>query len=302
MDIQIAAKTDVGLVRKNNEDSFVVCADLSAPDWTCHETSEPIRLGKYGSLLVVADGMGGANAGEVASAIAVETVKALFLPETLEKIVSNEAEIIPFLTTVIGTADTNIRNKSKEDSSTKGMGTTIVLTWILNGKAYLSWCGDSRCYLFNEKIGYLRLSNDHSYVQSLVDKGELDPEMAFDHPYSNIITQCLGDAENHANPDSRIQQLRNGDVIMLCSDGLCGYCRDNQIADIVLENCNDVVVCRDKLVEAALEEGGFDNVTLAVAKIFISEEETASEEIGSTLDPKNKFLGLRKFLSKHLKK
>ena len=83
MDIQIAAKTDVGLVRKNNEDSFVVCADLSAPDWTCHETSEPIRLGKYGSLLVVADGMGGANAGEVASAIAVETVKALFLPETL---------------------------------------------------------------------------------------------------------------------------------------------------------------------------------------------------------------------------
>ena len=302
MDIQIAAKTDVGLVRKNNEDSFVVCADLTTPNWECHETSEPIHLGKFGSLLVVADGMGGANAGEVASAIAIETVKDLFVPETLEKIVSNEAEIIPFLTKVIETADTNIRNKSKEDISTHGMGTTIVLTWILNGKAYLSWCGDSRCYLFNEKIGYLRLSNDHSYVQSLVDKGELDPEMAFDHPYSNIITQCLGDAENHAIPDSRIQQLRNGDVIMLCSDGLCGYCRDNQIADIVLENCNDVVVCRDKLVEAALEEGGFDNVTLAVAKIFISEEETASEEIGSTLDPKNKFLGLRKFLSKHLKK
>lgn len=301
MDIQIAARTDVGLVRRNNEDNFVVCMDLSDPDWACHEISDPVPLGKYGSLLVVADGMGGANAGEVASAIAVETIVEEFKPDTLEDIVKDEANIIPFINKVVLTADKNIRDRSKEDTSTHGMGTTIVLTWILNGKAYLSWCGDSRCYLYNEKMGYTRLSNDHSYVQSLVDKGELDPEMAFDHPYSNIITQCLGDSENHASPDSRIQQLRNGDIIMLCSDGLCGYCRDARIADIVIDNSDDMVACRDKLIEAALEEGGFDNVTVAVAKVFISEDEAVSEGIRDTLEPKKKSLSLRRFLTKHFK-
>lgn len=164
--------------------------------------------------MVVADGMGGTNAGEVASAIAIETVQNAFTPENLgdivtqEGIVTSEEAVEEFLSRTVKTADLNIVNASKEDSSTQGMGTTIVIAWILNDKAYICWCGDSRCYVFNGNSGFCRLSKDHSYVQDLVDQGKLDPENAFDHPYSNIITRCLGDPTNRSNPDFRSYNLR----------------------------------------------------------------------------------------------
>lgn len=302
MDIQLTAKTDVGLIRKNNEDNCAVCVDLANPDWEQQEIAEAVPVGSYGSLLVVADGMGGMNAGEVASEIAIRTVIDEFNTDALEKVVTNETAITPFLTAVIKKADMNILNYSKQDAATHGMGTTIVLAWILNSKAYIAWCGDSRCYLFNNRIGYSRLSNDHSYVQSLVDQGILDAEMAFDHPYSNIITRCLGDTENHAEPDFRIQQLRDGDIIMLCSDGLCGYCRDNQIADVVFDHAADIRECCDQLITVALQEGGYDNVTVAVAKVSIQEEEKDTENINNTLQPQKKPCGIRNSLLKRMHK
>lgn len=277
--IKLAAGTNVGLVRKNNEDNFVVNRDLNQSEWIIPQSSESIPLGKYGSIMVVADGMGGTNAGEVASAIAIETVQNAFIPENLENIVTQDGNTISegtveeFLTQTVKAADLNIVNMSKEDSSTQGMGTTIVIVWILNDKAYISWCGDSRCYVFNANSGFCRLSKDHSYVQDLIDQGKLDPENAFDHPYSNIITRCLGDPTNRSKPDFRAYNLKDGDTFLLCSDGLCGLCHDEEIMQIIEENSDNLINCKDQLIEAALSAGGYDNVTIVLCHIMQQETE-----------------------------
>lgn len=282
--IQIAASSDVGLVRNNNEDNYAVCVDLANTDWQTEETVEPIELGEYGSLLVVADGMGGANAGEVASAIAMDTVRQMFTPMAMADVVETTTSVIPFMRKVIEAANSNIIAHSKDNSNTHGMGTTIVMAWVWGRKAYIGWCGDSRCYIFNPKVGFSRLSKDHSYVQSLVDEGQLSPDMAFDHPMSNIITRCLSDGDNNAVPEFCVRELVDGDIVMLCSDGLCGYCRDEEISDVVMENADNVIECRNQLISAALSAGGGDNVTVAIARVSISSDEIEKSDINTTLD------------------
>lgn len=283
--IKIAAGTNVGLVRKNNEDNFVVCPDLSAPDWTIPQTSDALDLGCFGSLLVVADGMGGANAGEVASAIAIETVQQEFTKAKLIDIVEKEDDILKFLESVIKTADLNIVEAAKGHDERAGMGTTIVMAWLIGQKAYVAWCGDSRCYVFNPNTGYARLSKDHSYVQELVDAGKLTEEQAFDHPMSNVITRCLGDSERRARPESRSYDVRNGDIILLCSDGLCGLCHDNEIMAVITEHgTDDLSSLKDALIQAALEADGHDNVTVALGLIegIKEEEATPTNELSAT--------------------
>lgn len=296
VNVKLAAGTDVGLVRRNNEDNFVVNADLQKDSWMIPQASESIALGEYGTLLVVADGMGGTNAGEVASAIAIETIQQKFSPEELEKFLSGK-ETLPdkafseYLADAVKAADLNIINRSKEDSSTQGMGTTVVILWMIGEKAYVSWCGDSRCYVFNSESGICRLSKDHSYVQELVDTGKLDPENAFDHPYSNIITRCLGDKENRANPDFRAYFLRNGDSFLLCSDGLCGLCTDDEIMQIMAEHKESLSDCKNALIKAALAAGGYDNVTVAMCQIDIvtKEDEGANDEEAEEISSKTSF-------------
>lgn len=285
---KLAAGTNVGLIRQNNEDNFVVCSDLSTSNWLIPQVGDYADLGKYGALLVVADGMGGANAGEVASAIAVETIQNLFVPEQMEGAIASDKSIQEFMKDVVKTADLNIFNHSHEDSSTKGMGTTIVMAWIIDSKAYICWCGDSRCYVLNKRHGLIQLSKDHSYVQELVDKGELNPELMHDHPLANVITRCLGDVENRANPETRIHQLHNGDIIMLCSDGLCGLCHDNEILDVMINYHEDPQECKNELISAALSAGGYDNVTVAVASIMMEGEEEEDDIGWDTLANSNK--------------
>jgi protein phosphatase len=277
---KLAAGTNVGLIRQNNEDNFVVCSDLSTSNWLIPQVDDSVDLGKYGTLLVVADGMGGANAGEVASAIAVETIQSMFVPERLEEAVASDKSIQEFMKEVIQSADLNILHHSQEDSSTQGMGTTVVMAWILNDKAYVCWCGDSRCYVLSKHKGLVQLSKDHSYVQELVDKGDLDPDLMHDHPLSNVITRCLGDYNNRAKPETRIYQLHNDDVIMLCSDGLCGLCHDSEIQDVMMQFHENPTECKNELISAALSAGGYDNVTVALCAIEMeeSEEEADSEE------------------------
>ncbi|MCR5364936.1 MAG: protein phosphatase 2C domain-containing protein [Prevotella sp.] len=276
--IKLAAGTNVGLVRQNNEDNFVVSSDLSTSEWLIPQAGPYTDLGEFGALLVVADGMGGANAGEVASAITVESIQEKFVPELLKDVVNDDKTVQEFMKNVVKETDLAILNRSKEDSSTSGMGTTIVMAWLLNDKAYVCWCGDSRCYVLNKQHGLIQLSKDHSYVQELVDKGELDPEMMHDHPLSNIITRCLGDVENRANPETRIYQLQHGDCIMLCSDGLCGLCRDDEICDIMQKFHTDPMACKNELISAALSCGGYDNVTIALADIQTEKGAAEDEE------------------------
>ena len=274
---KLAAGTNVGLIRQNNEDNFVVCSDLSTSNWLIPQVGDYTDLGKYGILLVVADGMGGANAGEVASAIVVETIQNQFVPEQLEEAVATDKSIQEFMKEVVKSADLNILHHSQNDSSTQGMGTTVVMAWILGDKAYICWCGDSRCYVLNKRNGLIQLSKDHSYVQELVDKGELSAELMHDHPLSNVITRCLGDVDNRANPETRIYQLHNDDIIMLCSDGLCGLCHDDQILDVMIKFSDDPIECKNELISAALSAGGYDNVTIALAHIQTDEEEAEDD-------------------------
>lgn len=288
MKFKMAAGTHVGLIRQNNEDNFVVSPDLSTSLWLIPQDGDYTDLGPYGALLVVADGMGGANAGEVASAICVDTIQQMFTPDALKNVVGNDKSIQQFMSEVVRSADLNILNRSSIDSSTQGMGTTVVMAWILGKRAYVCWCGDSRCYMLSKQRGLVRLSKDHSYVQELVDRGELEPELASEHPLSNVITRCLGDFENRAEPDTRIYELSDGDVIMLCSDGLCGLCNDNQIAEIISEFTRpdeyaiQLMECKNKLIDAALAMGGHDNVTVALCNIKIEGEPTPDDGLDTT--------------------
>lgn len=286
INIGFAAGTDVGLRRKNNEDNFVVCRDLESNDWLLPVSNDSIQLGRFGSLLVVADGMGGMNAGEVASEIAVETVRQMFTDNDLSKVTESEKSVVDFLSSVVKTADHNILRHAKEDSSTQGMGTTIVLTWIFDEKVYVCWCGDSRCYVFNPSIGLTQLSKDHSYVQELVDRGELDAEQAIDHPMSNIITRSLGDEEHRAEPDTIVYTLRNGDILLLCSDGLCGLCRDEEIMNVLQQHCSDLQTCKTELIKLALNAGGYDNVTVALGVFHKDAEE--KNELSDTIVKKHR--------------
>ena len=287
VEFKLAAGTNVGLFRKNNEDNFIVSPDLATAQWLLPKDDEYAELGQYGALLVVADGMGGMNAGEVASAIAVETVQQMFTPDNIAPVVDDSKAIQEFMEGVAKTADLNILNRSRDDSSTQGMGTTIVMAWILGQRVYVSWCGDSRCYVYNKKRGLRRLSKDHSFVQELVDKGELEPEYASDHPLSNISTRCLGNEEKRAEPETRIYELYDGDVIMLCSDGLCGLCQDDHIAEVIDEFKENPQECRNELISAALSKGGHDNVTVALCTVHLDRTEedypSSEDEDGETV-------------------
>ena len=247
--IELSGGTDVGLIRQKNEDDYLVS-----------------DLGEYGAFIGVADGMGGANAGEIASALAIETLKRKFTPEFLKEVARNDDGILSFMEAVVKDANLTIFNRSRADKSTRGMGTTIVMAWIINDKAYVCWCGDSRCYVFNQQNGLVLLSHDHSLVQELADKGKLAPELIHGHPMSNVITRCLGDID-HAIPETRIYQLQNNDMIMLCSDGLSGICHDYIIQKTMSCYQEAPMACKDKLIATALSAGGFDNVTVALAKV-----------------------------------
>lgn len=267
MKIKLSAITDVGKERSNNEDAYIICPDLSHQDWSNNETSTYIPLNKYGSLLVVADGMGGANAGEVASSIAVQSVRQTFSMANIEKILK-EDDITQFLNSCIKNADSAINKKVFENPDTFGMGTTIVLCWILGDTAHIAWCGDSRCYVYNPFNGLKLLTKDHSIVQELVDKGEITEKEAFTHPDNNVITRCLGDIDSQTNPDFVSYPLASNDTLLLCSDGLCGYSTNKEIEHVLDANCDDLTKCRDNLLKLALDAGGYDNICIALASLI----------------------------------
>ena len=253
--------------RPNNEDNFQLTDNLANDQWSFVTDSE-VDLGEKGALLIVCDGMGGANAGEVASKSAVETVKEWFSSERLtEKIVADSENIVQYIKQAIVAADLKIKEEGNTDKEKEGMGTTIVLAWVIGQSVFVGWCGDSRAYCFNPSAGLIRLSHDHSFVQSLVDMGQLSEELAFNHPNGNIITQSLGDTLQEAQPEVREYPLRNGDVIMLCSDGLNGVLRDRVIEEVMRDNAENMAACRDALWETARKTGWDDNVTIGLCRI-----------------------------------
>lgn len=280
---KLTVATNVGKVRTNNEDNFIVCPVLSDDNWFIpRNTNNVLDLDENGCLLVVADGMGGMNAGEVASEIAVESIKEIFRSASLQRIKKKARTIEKFLEKVIVTADKNIKNHVETNPQTSGMGTTIVLAWVVDGYAHIAWCGDSRAYCYHPERGLWRLTRDHSYVQQLVDSGKLDPDLAFDHPNSNIITRSLGDSSAKAKPDITSYKLAAGDMLILCSDGLCGLCRDEEISSVIdICNLSDIEDIKTSLISAALDAGGYDNVTVALFQCISAKEEKMNSTVAN---------------------
>lgn len=265
MNVAIFAKTDIGAHREQNEDAFVICPNLSSPDWNHYEAS--VELDSYGCLLAVADGMGGANAGDVAAALAVESIKDVFSSSDLASCITSDWRIKALLNDAVVSADKSIREYARHHTETVGMGTTLVLCWILEGKAYIAWCGDSRCYVFNPRYGIKALTKDHSYVQELINRGELTEDEALTHPDSNLITRGLGDLDAPAKADIVDYAIQPNDMFLLCSDGLCGYCTDDAIERVLRASDHDKKDCCDKLIQLALDAGGYDNICIVLALV-----------------------------------
>lgn len=274
-----AGKSTPGAPRDGNEDNFYVNYGIDSSSRS-NASSEVFSLGKYGILMAVADGMGGMNAGEVASQIAIDTVRDAFedIQLTHEQLsdVNNRRK---YLEKVIKNADSNIKMSAKANPSQENMGSTIILAWLYDNELTVSWCGDSRLYVFNPQTGIRLISRDHSYVQDLVTKGLLTYDQTFDHPQNNIITRSLGDPTKDAKPESKTIKVGKGDIILLCSDGLSGVLRDRKtydntgklypgqnIEDIIRES-ETLKDCRENLWSAAEAEGWYDNVTAILCKI-----------------------------------
>lgn len=260
----IAAKCDKA-GRSQNQDNYWVCPNLDRiGDNSDIGNDHDIELSTKGALLVVADGMGGMKSGEKASEFVIEGIKRRF-SNIPENIIGNDNAIISFIKESIIESDALIKEYAKTHRESEGMGSTIVLLWLLGEKAYCGWCGDSRIYCYNPQNSLVRLSHDHSYVQSLVDEGKISENDAFDHPDGNIITRSLGDSGEKANPETKIYSIHRRDVFLLCSDGLCGLLNDSRIETILADNCTSSEDALKNLWKEGSKEGWTDNATIEVA-------------------------------------
>jgi len=260
--VHVFGKTDVGRTREHNEDAFVV-ADLTTMNATLKPEVRSHRLGERGSLFMVADGMGGAAAGEIASAMAIDVVlheletrwsRATSAdPETFARALKAAAE----------SANGRIHKFASERPENRGMGTTATIAGIVGDTIYLAQVGDSRAYLVRGGVA-LQITKDQSLMQKLVEAGELTAEEAEVSERRNIILQALG-PESVVKVDLTHQQVRRGDTLILCSDGLSGQMRASDIAEIVTREPDLVQVCKE-LIDLANENGGPDNITVIAAR------------------------------------
>ena len=250
--VQMAGKTDLGLHRQINEDSFGIVG------------------GK--NLAIVCDGMGGHAAGEVASQCAVETLARLHHDFRIPAEASDAFEISPdfseesrFLVTSVRIANTRIHRLSSQDSSVAGMGTTIVVARVHGSRISICHVGDSRAYRIREGV-LNQLTQDHSLVGELVATNQLTPEEAEAHPNRNVITRALGVRER-VKVDLREENVIPGDVFLLCTDGLTGCVPDTEILRVVTDTGDDLEAIGDGLIAAANAGGGDDNITCALIAI-----------------------------------
>ncbi|MFM8567918.1 MAG: PP2C family protein-serine/threonine phosphatase [Gemmatimonadota bacterium] len=259
--ITIAGRTDVGRMRDHNEDAFLV-ADLSADGAAPGAAAAP--LGPRGALLMVADGMGGAAAGEVASAMAIETI----LDEMRARWITSDADdadhFAHALREATEAANRRIHSHAKSQQGMKGMGTTATLVGVLGPWAFLSQVGDSRAYLVRGGVA-TQLTKDQSLMQRLIDAGEITEEEAAVSERRNIILQALG-PEPRVRVDLTAQHLCRGDVLVLCSDGLSGQVRASAIAEAIT-GATDLDAACAVLIAQANAAGGPDNITVVAARV-----------------------------------
>jgi PPM family protein phosphatase len=263
------ALTDTGRVRPANEDQFVI-VEL-ARTMSIRQTSVPQAKVQYsshrGHLFIVADGMGGHQAGEVASALGVVTVED-FLLNTLKRFfhlqVPEEQNVMKEFQRALLDADARIFEEANQHPEMLGMGTTLTMAFAVDWRLLIAHVGDSRCYLLSQ--GELhQFTLDHTMVAELVRLGELSPAQAAHHPKRNVITNVLGGYAPGVHVEMHKLDLEPADVVLLCSDGLSNMVSDSQIAAILAEEQEPQRAC-ERLVAAANEGGGKDNITVVVAR------------------------------------
>ncbi len=242
--IQVFAKTDLGKTRDHNEDRFLV-ADLTRGEASLQPAVREHEVGERGSLFIVADGMGGAAAGELASEMATETIY-----EQMTRMWGNEKDVTPQrfayrLKEAVEVANSHIHSYAKAHPEVRGMGTTTTAVGILNDHVYLTQVGDSRAYLIRDGQA-VQLTRDQSLMQRLVEAGELTEEEAARSERRNIILQALG-PDPKVKVDLTYQEVRKGDILVLCSDGLSGQVKKDEIAEIVTRE-RDLQAACDRLI------------------------------------------------------
>lgn len=257
----IIAKTSVGMVRSNNEDYHGFSTNIKNKDWRFYEKAEYLP-NDFPAVLVLADGMGGMENGEEASRIAVETIKN-FAFDNPKLLANNDEKLSQTFIDLFAKANQAILDFATKTNSLGAMGTTLVVALVYKTKTYIFWIGDSRAYLF--RSGILKpLTKDHSYVQELVDAGKITYEQAFYHPESNIITKFMGDPKKSPVPSAISYDNNDGDILLLCSDGLNGMLQDSEIQNHFYNKSNIDDIC-DTLITKANEAGGNDNNTVMLA-------------------------------------
>jgi PPM family protein phosphatase len=247
-----AARTDVGIVRSGNEDNYLMLADRG--------------------IFIVADGMGGHAAGEVASEMAVRITSAEL--GSLRGLSDEQASAR--LSTAIRSANEAIFERTLSEHDKRGMGTTATVLVLLPRRYLIGQVGDSRAYLLRNG-GFLQLTKDHSYVQEQVDAGLLTPDQARVHPYSNVITRCVG-ASGDVVPDIYFGALEQGDIILLASDGLTGMLEDAQLTRILTSEGSPQHWV-DRMITEANRRGGLDNITAIVIRIDSVDSNTGEHPV-----------------------
>jgi len=238
--ITCAGRTDVGIIRSGNEDNFLMVPDRG--------------------IFVVADGMGGHAAGEVASEMAVR-----FVARELGSLKGlSDDQMADRMRTSIRAANGAIFQRTLTEHDKRGMGTTVTVLVLYDTRFLIGQVGDSRAYLYRDQK-LMQLTKDHSYVQEQVDAGYLTPEQARSHPYSNVITRCVG-ANSDVMPDVYLGTVKPRDLFLIASDGLTGMLEDPQLAELMAGDRMPQEQVDDLITEAN-RHGGLDNITAIIIRI-----------------------------------
>ncbi|HEV2859667.1 MAG TPA: PP2C family serine/threonine-protein phosphatase [Pyrinomonadaceae bacterium] len=276
MHVDLYAKTHVGRIRAGNEDNFLLLDLTTSKAWTGSDGDEPpaemcrFEVGERGLVLIVSDGMGGALAGDVASRMAVETVRDMLVGgegegEDGEGICEPGTPLVECLRNATDYANFAIHRKSHDDPRCSGMGATLTAAAVTRDGLGLLQVGDSRAYVI--RGGRIKLATkDQSLVQQLVDVGQISEQEAETHMFKNVILQALG-AQPELIPVTGSVRLFRDDVVLLCSDGLSGKLRAEDIQRIVSDAGQDLRLACEHLVDEANKRGGEDNITVVLARV-----------------------------------
>ncbi|MEO5590825.1 MAG: protein phosphatase 2C domain-containing protein [Gemmatimonadaceae bacterium] len=263
--VEIAGQSDVGLIREHNEDSFLI-GNLAGGSPISENSGGVLRAEAAPALLMVADGVGGAASGEIASSLATQVVFEKLRERSAKGALKGAVVIADALQQAVLAANQAIHEHSREHRAHHGMGTTATIGLVVSGMVYFAQVGDSRAYIIRGGVAR-QMTKDQSLVQRMVDAGKLTPDQAERSEHRNIILQALG-PEKTIVPEFTRDRLMHDDVMILCSDGLSNQMSATEIAAAATEHEDLEALC-DALVARAIETGAPDNVTVIAGRYRI---------------------------------